>query len=165
MIDPMDIWRTWHHWYPKVDLEGRHFWDLHPLCSETILNSHGAEYDFVGVADVSGSLTLDADSALFAAIRGSGSECTSAALVVLNETLPCTGAECGSGVSHVKVGSVVYRYNWPPCVDLFFDPPPVAANDTGIRTLDGEWQDMNGTADQGCWRSVRHSEALTQTGP
>ena len=78
MIDPMDIWPTWHHRYPKVDLEGRHFWDLHPLCSETSLTSHGAEYDFVGVANVSGSVTLDADSALFAAIRGSGSECTNA---------------------------------------------------------------------------------------
>ena len=78
MIDPMDIWPTWHHRYRKVDLEGRHFWDLHPLCSETSWTSHGAEYDFVGVANVSGSVTLDADSALFAAIRGSGSECTNA---------------------------------------------------------------------------------------
>ena len=130
MIDPMDIWPTWHDRYPKVDLEGRHLWDLDPLCSETSLTSHGAEYDFVGVADVSGSLTLDADSALFALICGGGSECTNAASVVLNETLLCTG-----GVPHVKVGSVVYRYNRPPCVDQFFDPPLVAANNTGVRTL------------------------------
>ena len=141
----MNIWPTWHHRYPKVDLEGRHFGDLHPLCSITSFASHGAEYDCVIVADVSGSLTLDADSALFAAIRGSGSECTKADLMVLNETFPCTGAECSSGVSHVKVGSVVYKYYWPPCFDLFFDPHPVAANDTGIRTLDGEWQEKSGT--------------------
>ena len=48
------------------------------------------------------SLTLDADSALFAAICGGGSECTIAASV-LNETLPCTGEECGS-VSCVELG-------------------------------------------------------------
>ena len=77
-----------------VNLSGCHFEDLHPLCSETSLTYHGAEYVFVGVADV--SLTLDADSALFAATCGGGSECTNAASVVLNETLPCTGEECGS---------------------------------------------------------------------
>ena len=59
MIDPMDIWPTWHHRYPKVDLEGRLFWDLHPLFSKTSSTSHGSDYNFVGVADVSGSLTLD----------------------------------------------------------------------------------------------------------
>ena len=108
---------TWRDRYPKVDLEGRHFWDLHPLCSENSLTFHGAEYVFVGVADVSGSLTLDADSAFFAAICGGGSECTNATSVVLNWTLPRTGEECGCGVPHVKVGSVIYRYNRLPCVD------------------------------------------------
>ena len=70
--------------------QGRHFWNLHPLCSENSLTFHGAEYVFVGVADVSGSLTLDADSAFFAAICDGGSECTNATSVVRNQTLPCT---------------------------------------------------------------------------
>ena len=91
MIDPMDIWPTWHDRYPKVELKNRHLWDLHPLGSETSLTSHGAEYVFVGVADVSGSSTLDADSAFFDALCSGGSKCTNAALVALNETLPCTG--------------------------------------------------------------------------
>ena len=85
---------TWQDQYPMVNLEGCHFEDLHPLCSETSLTSYGADYVLIGVADV--SLTLDADSALFAAICGGGSECTKAASVVLNETLPCTNKECGS---------------------------------------------------------------------
>ena len=175
MIDPMDIWPTWHDRYPKVDLKGRHLWDLHPLCSETSLTSHGAESVFVGVADVSGSSTLDADCAFFEAICGGGSECTNAASVALNETLPCTGEECKGGVSYMKIGSVVYRYNRLTCVDLFVDPSPVAANDTGIRTRDGECQGKSGTPIRDgvvqlsgqtvkdecfgvvAWRSVRHS--------
>ena len=36
---------------------------------------YGAEYVFVGVEDVCGSLTLDAYSAFFAAIYNGGSEC------------------------------------------------------------------------------------------
>ena len=43
-------------------------------------------------------------------------------------------------VSHVKVGSVFYRYNRPLCVDQFIDLPLAAANDMGIRSLDGECQ-------------------------
>ena len=66
------------------------------------MTSHGAEYVFVGVADVSGSSTLYADSAFFAAICGRGFERTNATSMVLNDTLPCTGEECGSGVSHVR---------------------------------------------------------------
>ena len=50
----------------------------------TSFTYHGTKYVFVGVADA--SLSLDADSALFAAICGGGSECTNAALVVLIET-------------------------------------------------------------------------------
>ena len=67
------------------------------------MTSHGAEYVFVGVADLSDSSTLDADSVFSAAICGGGSECTNAASVVLNETLPCAGKECGIGVSHVTL--------------------------------------------------------------
>ena len=103
--------------YPKVDLEGRLFWDLHPLGSETSLTFHGAEHVFVGVANVSGSFGLDADSVFFVAICGGGSECLNATSIVPNETLPCTGFECDSNVSHVKVGSVAYRYDRPPCVN------------------------------------------------
>ena len=76
-----------------------------PSFSETSLSFHGAEYVFVGVAFVSGSLTLDSDSAFFFAICNDVSECL--ALV----------KRCGSAVSYVKVGSVVYRYNRLPCVD------------------------------------------------
>ena len=36
---------------------------MHPLRSETSFDLHGVEYVFVGVADVSGSSKLDADSA------------------------------------------------------------------------------------------------------
>ena len=38
-------------------------------------------------------------------------------------------------VSHVKVKSVVYRYNRPPCVDQFFDLPPavVESGRTSVR--------------------------------
>ena len=43
-------------------------------------------------------------------------------------------------VSQVKAGSVVCGYNRPPCVDQLFKLSPVAANDTEIRTLDGEYQ-------------------------
>ena len=45
---------------------------------------HGAKYVFVCVADVPGSLTLDADSAFFAVICDGGSVCTIATLVVWN---------------------------------------------------------------------------------
>ena len=105
-------------------------------CSETSLTSQGAEYHFVGVTEVSGSLTLARD-------------CTNKATVVLNETLSCTGEECDSHVSHVKVGSAFYMYNRPSCVDLSFDPSLVAAlvaaNDTGTRTTQGECQDESGS--------------------
>ena len=68
--------------------------------------------------NLSGSLNLDADSVFSAAICGGGSKCTNAASVVLNETLPCTGEECGIGLSHVKLDP------WSP-------------HTTGLRVLTG----------------------------
>ena len=59
-------------------------------------------------------------------------------------------------VSHVKVGSVVHRYN----VDQFFDPPPAAANDTGIRPLDGDCQRKRNANQDG----VVELDMLNQTG-
>ena len=67
-----------------------HYYDIFVRNGFGSLTFHGAEYVF-GVADVSGSLTLDTDSAFFAAICDGGSECTNATSVVLNQTLPCTG--------------------------------------------------------------------------
>ena len=36
IIDPMDMWPTWQDRYPKVDLQGRHFEDLHPLSARQV---------------------------------------------------------------------------------------------------------------------------------
>ena len=85
--------------YPKWILTLVIFETYTPLGNDTSLTFHGAEYVFVGVANVSGSFSLDADSVFFVAICGGGSECTNTNSVVLNETLPCTSFVSAAAVS------------------------------------------------------------------
>ena len=64
-IDQLVTWPTWQDSGSDGGSSGLSCWGSTPsLQSETSFTYHDAEYVFVGVADV--SLTLDADSALFA---------------------------------------------------------------------------------------------------
>ena len=105
-IDPMDICPSCMVGI-QGDLESRLFWRSTPSLQRDQFDFHGAEYVFVGVDNVSGSLILDANSAFFAVICDGDSECTNATSMVRNWTLPCTSLECGSSLSHLKVGSVI----------------------------------------------------------
>ena len=59
--------------------------------------------------------------------------------MVLQDSLPCSGEECGP-ISNVKVGSAYYRYHTPPCAHLFFDPSTANETNTSMDVvrLNGE---------------------------
>jgi len=139
LIDPMNMWEGQHDRFPKTDLDGSFLGDGLPLCSEVTPTSKGAEYHLVGFVTVPDVLVLGEQSPLFRVLCGGETECTPRATVVLQESLPCSGEECGQ-ITHVKVGSAYYRYHTPPCAHLFFDPSTANKTNTSmdVPRLEGE---------------------------
>ena len=82
MIYPTDICP--HTWSVSKRILRVVIFGIYTLLAANQFDFHGAVYVFVGVADESGSFTLDADAAFFAAICDGGSECTNATSVVRN---------------------------------------------------------------------------------
>ena len=126
LIDPMILDASRHDVHPKPDLYRGYLGDVLPLCTEPGVHkflAKGARYEVYPVDHFGDVLELAPGSELYKLLCTQvGNECMSPAVLVLNKTLPCSGAECTAhDVSIVKVGERLYVHTPPPCVYPYFE--------------------------------------------
>jgi hypothetical protein len=149
LIDPMRVDEEWRDRLPKMGLDRTYIGDGYPLCSD-LPDKHflaqGALYKLLGSKSIpelqldppewsEGEsvewLELELSSPLYETLCGSpdSSSCVLPPMVVLNETLECSGRECElDTIRTVKVGGVFYEYARKPCVHQgFFEQPKMIA--------------------------------------
>eukprot|EP00931_Biecheleriopsis_adriatica_P014766 TRINITY_DN1167_c0_g1_i6.p1 TRINITY_DN1167_c0_g1~~TRINITY_DN1167_c0_g1_i6.p1 ORF type:complete len:1841 (-),score=350.18 TRINITY_DN1167_c0_g1_i6:148-5670(-) len=122
LIDPLYIQWFKHDVHPKPDLDGGFLGDGYPVCDESrpeLFLSQGSKYKFLTYYYTGGSvLELNQSSALYQLLCAEGDNgCTFPAAVTLEQSLQCTGNECGAvGVTVVKVHDMYYSHSPPACV-------------------------------------------------
>ena len=124
-IDPMGITASVHDKNPKADLDGNYLGDGLPLCEDLppfSWLSAGARYEYHGKVSAEETLTLSTTSSLFKKFcDGDVSSCDMPVSLTLDETLSCSGDECGhSSVAAVRIGSAIFQY-LPECIYFHFN--------------------------------------------
>jgi hypothetical protein len=148
-IDPMRVDEDLRDRLPKMGLDRTYIGDGYPLCSD-LPNMHflaqGGLYKLLGSKPIPELqldppewsewasvewLELEPTSPLYKKLCGTPyiSSCEFLSMVVLDETLECSGRECAvDTIRTVKIGDVFYEYVRKPCVhQAFFDQAKMVA--------------------------------------